>query len=510
MTKKITVLGGGTVGWLTALMVKEHYPAYDVTLIENSEIGVLGAGEGTVPNILDIFDTIRIPLSDLIRECSATIKVGNKFSNWCGDSSEYFLPFDVTHPNLSLTNKVALTHIQYPFLTACVANNQSVDDILFTAKLAEQNKVPYLHTPKDDTTDPLGNFTKLATIALHLDARKLAVYLRKIAEVRGITRIDGNYVSAELSEQGNITQLNLEDGRHIQSDFVFDCSGFARLLIGKLFKTEWISYSKYFPQNTAVPFFIPHDNTNVKSYTQSRGMKYGWMWRVDVQDRSGCGYVFDSTLITPEQALAEVEEVLGHPVTSPKTFTFNAGIYKTSIVNNCMAMGLSSGFIEPLEATAIWQNMTMLTEFLMHDGINNYNSKQFLKSFNQLYDQMNLEILEFIQGHYVTPRADTEFWKKIRYDVPMLPSLQEKIEYLQEYNLLGIKNNDHHIGVNTWITMAAGQQILNVDKIKQHWNIKSHHPQFDYHYAELKRNIESASGHCVTHDYFLQKMREVK
>ena len=146
----------------------------------------------------------------------------------------------------------------------------------------------------------------------------------------------------------------------------------------------------------------------------------------------------------------------------------------------------------------------------MHDGINNYNSKQFLKSFNQLYDQMNLEILEFIQGHYVTPRADTEFWKKIRYDVPLLPSLQEKIENLKEYNLLGIKNNDHHIGVNTWITMAAGQQILDVDKIKQHRNIKSHHPRFEYYYAELKRNIESAAEHCVTHDYFLQMMREVK
>jgi len=215
-------------------------------------------------------------------------------------------------------------------------------------------------------------------------------------------------------------------------------------------------------------------------------------------------------LITPEQALEEVEEVLGHSVTSPKTFTFNAGTYKNSIVNNCMAVGLSSGFIEPLEATAIWQNMTMLTEFLLHDGINNYDNTRFLKSFNTCYDQMNLEILEFIQGHYVTPRADTEFWKKIRYDVPVLPSLQEKIENLKEYNLLGIKNNDHHIGATTWLTMAAGQQILNVEKIKQHRYIKQHHPQFEYHYDELKRNIKDASEHCVTHDYFLQKMREVK
>jgi tryptophan halogenase len=510
MTKNISILGGGTVGWLTALMTKEHYPLYDVTLIENSEIGVLGAGEGTVPNILDIFDTIRIPLSDLIRECSATIKIGNKFSNWCGDSSSYFLPFDISHPNLSYSSKVQLTHIPYPFITTCITNNQSLDNVFVTAKLAEQNKVPYFYTPKDNATNPLGNFTNIASVALHLDSRKLAVYLRKIAEDRGITRIDGNYVSATLSEQGNITQLTLEDGKQIQTDFVFDCSGFARLLIGKLFKTEWISYSKYFPQNTAVPFFIPHNNTNVKSYTQSRGMKYGWMWQVDVQDRSGCGYVFDSTLITPEQALSEVEELLGHSVTSPKTFTFNAGTYKTSIVNNCMAMGLSSGFIEPLEATAIWQNMTMLTEFLMNDGINNYNNMQFLKSFNKFYDQMNLEILEFIQGHYVTPRADTEFWKKIRYDVPLLPSLQEKIEYVKAYNLIGIKNDDRHIGANTWLIMAAGQQILNVDKIKQHQTVKSRHPHFENAFTDLKRNIEESTNHCVTHDYFLQKMREVK
>ena len=510
MTKKITVLGGGTVGWLTALMTLENYPSYRVSLIENSEIGVLGAGEGTIPDILSVFNTIRIPLSDLIRECSATIKIGNKFSNWCGDDSSYFLPFDINHPIVSYSSKVPQTHIPYPFIANCITHDRSLDNIFFTAKLAGQNKVPYVHTPNHSATDPLDNFTNIASVALHLDARKLAVYLRKVAEDRGITRIDGNYVSAELSEQGNITCLNLEDGKQIQTDFVFDCSGFARLLVGKLFKTEWISYSKYFPQNTAVPFFIPHDNVNVTSFTQSIGMKYGWMWRVDVQDRSGCGYVFDSTLITPEQALAEVEEVLGHSVVSPKTFTFNAGTYKTSIVNNCMALGLSSGFIEPLEATAIWQNMTMLTEFLMHDGINNYNNTQFLRSFNTCYDKMNLEILEFIQGHYVTPRADTEFWKKIRYDVPLLPSLQEKIEYLKEYNLLGIRNNDHHIGANIWLIMAAGQQLINVDKLKQHQSVKNRHPYFEKMYADLKRNIIDAAEHCVTHDYFLQKMREVK
>lgn len=510
MTKKITVLGGGTVGWLTALMAKEHYPSYNVTLIENSEIGVLGAGEGTTPNVLDIFDKLRIPLSDLITYCSATMKVGNKFSDWCGDGSSYFLPFDITYQGLSLTDNIALTHVPFPFLTTCITENRSVEDILFTSSLAEQNKVPYFYKPIDNPVDPLANFQKLTTVALHLDARKLAEYLRKVAESRGIVRIDGNYISADLNEQGEISFLHLEDGRSIASDFVFDCSGFARLLIGKLYNTEWISYSKYFPQNTAVPFFIQHDNTNLKSYTQSRGMKYGWMWRVDVKDRSGCGYVFDSTLITPDQALEEVEEVLGHSVTSPKTFKFNAGIYKTIIVKNCMAMGLSGGFIEPLEATAIWQNMTMLTEFMHYDGINNYKSKQFLKSFDFVYNQMNTEILEFIQGHYVTPREDTEFWKKIRYDTPLFPSLEEKIECLKEYNLLGIKNHDHYIGVNTWITMAVGQKILNINNVKRHVHDKSYHPEFEKFYNQLKTNIKVATQQCISHDDFLRMMNTSK
>ncbi len=510
MNKTIVVLGGGTVGWLTALMAKEHYPSFNVTLVENSEIGVLGAGEGTTPDILSVFDKIRIPLSDLILHCSATIKIGNKFTDWCGDGSEYFLPFDIRYPELSLTDSVAMTHVSYPFMNYCISNNRPLEEIMFTAKLAEQNKIPYVFRPVDNPVDPLANFQKLESVALHLDARKLAVYLRTIAESRGITRIDGNYVSADLSEAGEIKSLNLADGRKIESDFVFDCSGFARLLIGKLFNTEWISYDKYFPQNTAVPFFIDHDNTNLKPYTQSRGMKYGWMWRVDVQNRSGCGYVFDSTLITPEQALQEVEEVLGHSVTSPKTFSFKAGVYKTSIVNNCMAVGLSSGFIEPLEATAIWQNMAMLNEFLYSDGVNEYKSKNFLKAFNQFYDRMNLEILEFIQGHYITPRADTEFWKKIRYDTPVIPSLQEKIDNLKEYNLLGIRNNDLFVGVSAWLIMGAGQKILDIGKIREHKRFKMFHSEFEMFYNKLKKNISVASYDCVTHDDFLKLMKERK
>lgn len=501
--KNIVILGGGTVGWLTALMTKEHYPSYNITLVENSEIGVLGAGEGTTPDIMNVFNSIRISLSDLIKHCNATIKIGNKFTDWCGDGSEYFLPFDIRYPELSLTDGVASTYVSYPFMTYCLANNRPLEEIMFTAKLAEQNKIPFV-------SNGLNSFKKLESIALHLDARKLASYLREVAEARGISRIDGNYVSSDLNQIGEITAINLQDGRKIDLDFIFDCSGFARLLIGQLFNTEWISYDKYFPQNTAVPFFIQHDNTNLKPYTKSRGMKYGWMWRVDVQERSGCGYVFDSTLITPDQALAEVEEVLGHSVVSPKTFHFKAGVFKTNIVKNCMAVGLSGGFIEPLEASAIWQNMSMLHEFLYGDGINQYDNKWFLKSIDQFYNTMNTEILEFIQGHYITPRADTEFWKKIRYDIPVLPTLEEKIEHLKEFNLLGIRNNDNFVGTPIWLTMVAGQKILDIGKIRRHKQFKKFHSDFEMLYNQLKNNINQACDHCVTHDEFIRSMKELK
>lgn len=504
--KKIIVLGGGTVGWLTALLVRKHYPTYNVVLIENSEIGVLGAGEGTTPSIFDVFETIDVPVADLIKHCKATIKIGNKFIDWSGDEKEYFLPFGTESEFLNYYTWVGGTFFPMPFLTHCIATEDSIDNIMLTSQLAKVNKLPLIKTleSKDEI-----KFEKLANYALHLDARALAVYLKELSLKRNITRIDGNYISAKQDDNGNITGINLEDGSHISCDFIFDCSGFARLLVGKLHQTRWISYEKYFPQNTAVPFFIPHDNKNLKSYTQSRGMKYGWMWSVETQDRSGNGYVFDSTLITPEQALQEVEELLGHPVTSPKTFKFNAGVYETSIVKNCMAVGLSSGFIEPLEATAIWQNIKMIGDFLYHDGVNNFNNSSFLKSFQVGYERMNTEILEFIQGHYITPRADTEFWKKIRYDTPLLPSLEEKIECLKSYDILGIKNRDKHVGVETWTTMALGQQILDLEKIKQITQVKVRHPDFDKLYDTLKSNVKKATEMCISHDEFLKIMKEM-
>ena len=340
------IVGGGTAGWLTALSIQKHLPEGKVTVVASSEIGILGAGEGTTPDFIKFLEYIDVDPKGIIDHAKGTIKKGIKFTNWNGDGEDFFHPF---------------------------------------------------------WGDRCGDS------ALHFDANLLAKYLQSIGETRGIKLIDDEVVDIISDNSNNIVELKLKNGT-LKTDFVFDCTGFKRLIIGNYYKSPWLSYENSLPAKRAMPFFLPNNNTNLPEYTESIAMKYGWMWKIPVQGRYGCGYVFDSDLVSDEEIKNELEEYLGHEIVSPRMFNFRAGCYEKLWMNNCVAIGLSSGFTEPLEATSIWVQVKALKMFADKIRIYGFDNKRGKEEFNLAIKQMNVEILNFLHFHYLTKRDDSSFW----------------------------------------------------------------------------------------------------
>ncbi len=505
----ITVLGGGTAGWLTALLVRQYYPNVNINLIESEEIGILGAGEGTVPNFTDILSFLNISVTDLVRECEATIKTGIRFKNWNGDGLDYFhefgsapgldhreFNFDQSYPNTAYSIQAAKG---LPF-----------DDLKFTKQLADQYKVPfdYIENLVLDNIDPILKVRHLGNFALHFNARELAVFLRKVALSRNIIRIEGKFTEASLTENGNIKSLHLASGETVNCDFVFDCSGFARLLIGKTFNTPWIDYNKHLPLDTALPFFIPHNGKNIAPETEAIAMKYGWMWKIPVQNRYGCGYVFNSAYINNEQALQEVEEFLGHTVTSPKTFNFKAGSYKDTVVKNCMAVGLAQSFVEPLEATSIMISCINLETFLQSDGVSN-QTDSFKKQFNEDCLKRNSDVLEFLYLHYITKRNDSKFWREFRSSTTMIESIKDRIDYWAESPAASIRFEGHGtFGADSWMQIADGLGLLSQKAHAKRVANLGLLNRVSGQLQSLKINQNLISANCLDHFDFLNFLKK--
>lgn len=508
--KRIIVLGGGSAGWLTSLLTREFYPEFDITLIESSEIGILGAGEGTVPHFIEVLDFLRIPVSALIRECSATIKIGIKFTNWHGDGTSYFHDFIAKTDLEEWSFDDVFRHNK--LTTYLVGKGVHLDSLNFYAKLSRQWKVPFILNDLNDPLlsnypDAIGAIQHLGNFALHFDARLLAQFLSTVAQKkRGIKRIDGRFVNAVTDENGYITAVRLESGQQVEGDFVFDCSGFARLLLGKHFNEKWIDYKKHLPLDTAMPFFIPHDGINFPAHTEAIALKYGWMWKIPVQHRYGCGYVFDSSYISLDEAKQEVEAFLGHEIESPKTFRFHAGCFENTLVKNCCAVGLSQHFVEPLEATSIWTFGKNLINFLKSDLIMHLNP-EFADTFNHHCREIIEPIPEFLYLHYLTERNDSPFWKEFRRKTTMMDSLAKKQRL---WDSIPLFDPDtvllQMFNTPSWISVGDGVRFFNRKAFKSltsHWNEQL----MDQQCAFLSSKHDHVGRACMLHGDFLRFMQ---
>ena len=510
---KFVIVGGGSAGWITALFVQKQFPLSTITVIQSSEIGILGAGEGTTPHIIDFLDEIDIPVSELVKNANATIKNGIKFSNWNGDNKHYYHAFmdnyDLDHTSIS-----EIGHNNFPMLDLeQMANGGSFDSIGFNPLASERNCVRF--TPDTvasyKTLDPILHFKRLGKIALHFDANLLAAYLEKVGRSRGILVIDDIVNEVKTDDHGYMNAINCQ-ASSIDCDFVFDCSGFKRLLIGKFYKTPWKSYKKHLPVNRAMPFFIQNPTQIIPPYTESVAMKWGWMWKIPVQGRHGCGYVFDSNRVSDDDAKKELDYMLGIEVEVPRLINFEPGRFENVIEKNCMAIGLSSGFIEPLEATSIWTSIMMLHSLMKNVGAIVDRDQLSIDKINKRFAVMNDNTLGFVYFHYITKRADTIFWSEFINDNAVPDSLVELLELSKnnipsydEFNQMGVD-----WAAKSFYACGHGQQFFNPSfarKIFNALNTGARKNEYELIKSQYFKNLNLNLNTLVDHHSFLEYLR---
>ncbi|NBP03106.1 MAG: hypothetical protein EBU90_23930 [Proteobacteria bacterium] len=402
---KVLVVGGGTAGWITALFLQKNNPSLKLELIESEEIGIVGAGESTPTSFEILLRDSGIDLREFVRETESTIKSSIRFDGWKTADSLYMNPIQPAAKNFAPFDYKK----QFPefddlniadFNLFCYVNNIN-QNMLGVNKFALNNKAPYVYLN--------GKVQQISSYALHINAKLAAKYLRKIAEKRGIVRHEGKII--KINGDYPIESVEDDKGNTHKFDFIFDCSGFARLIIGKHLKSEWIDFSNNLTVNSAIPFFIPTGN-EIAPFTQATAMKYGWMFKVPTKNRYGSGYIYNSDLISKEEAIKELHEKLGHEVELVNHFNFRGGIYKNSFKSNCIALGLSAGFLEPMAATNLGSIAVGLGMVLRSGFIFNMRAdEEFAKFFNSAVESFAHDRTAEIYMHYVTDRNDTKFWQ---------------------------------------------------------------------------------------------------
>jgi tryptophan halogenase len=401
--KNIVVVGGGTAGWMTVLLLQKKYPEKNITLIESQDIGILGAGEGTTPHFFDFLNDVAIPVSNLVKRCGATFKSAIIFDDW-GDGQQRYTHSFFNAPSVCILDP-QWAHIARDELAA----GHGLEAVNLNAKCLAENKLPVFYGDHPTAKTSYGAYEQLGHLGLHFNARLLAEELKRVALARGVNHIEGKVTGFTQDADGNITCVNLE-AVTVAVDFVFDCTGFARMIIGKLYQTPWNSYADFLPMKHAIPFFIEHDN-DVAPCTKAVAMKYGWMWQIPVQGRYGMGYVFDSDYISADQALEEVRQIYGESITSPTEFKFSAGCYTQTCVKNSVAVGLSQGFVEPLEATSLWVTYATIKDVLDNKLLEE-KTQDAIDCVNKNFKQRTDEIADFLYVHYLTDRKDSAFWRE--------------------------------------------------------------------------------------------------
>ena len=396
---KIVIVGGGTAGWLAALMISKIRPEHTVTCIESSKIGIIGAGEGSTGSLTNIVQNVMwdfgIDEQDFIKECDATIKLGIKHIGWNEDPSKFYIgPIDGTPTSNDRCDIVFQHALGY----------REQDYLHLATELGYK-----IHHNKNSFVEPAGNH------AYHFDAHKVGQYFKKISNT--VTHIDSEVEQVQLnSESGYVDSVKLSNGNTVEGDMFIDASGFNQVLM-KAVGGKWKSYKENLPVNSALPFLLPYeDDEIIEPVTNAWAQNNGWCWQIPTKNRRGCGYVFCDDFVTPDQAHAELEQTIGRKVDPIRHIKFDSGRQETLWIKNVLSIGLCAAFAEPLEATSIHTTIMQLKHFIYgslgatrEQTCNEGTVQEYNKTNGHLYDTMK----DFLVAHYTCGRKDTEFWKYI-------------------------------------------------------------------------------------------------
>lgn len=426
--KRITIVGGGTAGWMAASILARALPGTGtaICVIESPDIGTVGVGEATIPPIIDLLRFLNINEGDFVRHTQATYKLGIKFTDWLKIGDSYWHPFGTFG---SMINLRPFHHAWHKARADGLAPR--FNDFSLCAALGDARKFRF---PDAAAQGPAAGLR----YALHFDASLVAAYLRAYSERLGVARLEQTVADATLHANGFLDELVFTDGSRLGADLFIDCSGFRGVLIEQVLKTGYLEWRDVLPCDRAVA--MPTASAGPRPpFTEAAARGAGWRWRIPLQHRAGNGYVYCSDYLDDEAALDDLMRAVGEkPLAEPRRLRFIAGRRRLFWNRNCVALGLASGFLEPLESTSIHLVMSGVYKLLEHfpnlgftqSNINSYNG--------ELIQEME-RIRDFIVLHYcLTERTDTPFWQYCR-SMALPDSLADRIELYRRTGRIRVK-----------------------------------------------------------------------
>lgn len=497
-TKRIVIVGGGSAGWITAAYMNAAMnvggrKVVDITLIESPDVPRIAVGEATVPTIRQVVQTLGLDEIEFMKATDATFKQGIKFINWLDNYGEQF------YHQFSRYNPDAVDQFGMDWLKSD-RTIPFADTVSAQPTLCEMHLSPKLLGPQQMQLP--------VTYAYHLNALKLADYLRDFAVARGVTHLMDNVTKVEMTENGRIAAVQTRNGERHEGDIFVDCTGFAALLIEKELDVGWDDYSDWLFCDRAVVMQVPYETFYpgfVRSVTMSTALSSGWVWDIPLINRRGVGYVYSSKFISDDAAEAELRQYEGAHADdlSTRIVPFKVGQRKETWVSNCVAIGLSGGFLEPLESTGLYLAQfaaLTLAEYFPHDG----DMEPLADHYNTIMSDRFHEILNFLNLHYcMTRRSDTEFWQEVARPERILPSLQEKLEF---WKIKPPSRGDFKDQFTLFSYQNHELILYGLDFLKDHYAEKYNHDLAATEIPEfIARRVEGMQRQLPPHELWLQQ-----
>ena len=478
--RTIVIVGGGTAGWMTAsALVKVLEDQYVIRLVESDEIGIIGVGEATIPHIGEFNRALEVDEDEFMRATQATFKLGIEFVNWGAIGDRYIHGFGFVG---QATQALPFHHFWLRMRRAGRAGPLEAYSINTAAPL----QAKFMRARKDMPGSPVADISH----AFHFDAGLYARYLRNFAELRGVRRTEGKIGSvSQRATDGHIDAVVMENGERIEGDFFIDCSGMRALLIEQTLKAGFEDWSHWLPMNRALA--IPCESAGpLLPMTRSTAHRAGWQWRIPLQHRTGNGHIYCSSFMEQDEATRILLENLdGKPLAEPRPLKFTTGRRKQFWVGNCVAVGLSSGFLEPLESTSIHLIHTAISRIISFFPNAGFDAAD-IAEYNAMTHWEYERIRDFLILHYkATVRSDSEFWNYCR-TMPIPETLQRKIDLFRSNGRV-FRDLQELFAEPSWLQVMIGQRIVP----------EGYHPFADLRpedeVDDYLRNVANVIAKCV-------------
>lgn len=467
--RSIVIVGGGSAGWLSAAYLQRTLggnPAnrVTVTLIESEEIETIGVGEATVPTLAQFMLALGIPENRLFSECDATLKNGIRFSGWRTGGDEKSDHFNHPFENpIGMDGFSTMVHWLNLKQRGLVKEEFSDVGVVQTALFDGLRSTKLMSSPDYQAPIPY---------AFHLDAVLLAKLLRKVSIERGVKHIVGEVIRVETDEDG-IKAVQLKDGSRHEGDLFVDCTGFRSLLIGDALNVPWVSYDDSLLCDRAVACPVAYDQKDgpLRSYTTATAKEAGWIWDIGLQSRRGTGYVYASAFCSDDEAVATLRQYHGaaKPLIEPRLLRMRIGRRERLWEKNCLAIGLASGFIEPLESTGIYlitNALQLFIDYVPSQGATVHSQVRYNARLSEQYDDLR----DFVMMHYVlSQRRDTPFWRAYTEEIKIPDSLSRMLELWKEKipSVTDLNVSQSLFGASNWFYILSGMHNLPIHGIGQ-------------------------------------------